>query len=295
MRLKYIGLLGLLIAFKTLHAQLPTCAMYLLDIKNPLDSSWTITNITYLSGLNPNGYNNQPYFIDRNILLGSIKKTDQSNTEIYKFDLINKIATNITNSASSEYSPRIYPENHKEFSCVRVPENDTAIQDLALISLDAGKLHKFIIKDHSKIGYYRYLKNKYWVCYLVQEPHVLSIYSEELGSHKIFASSIGRCFEVVNSNEIYFVHKITDANWVLKSYNVTTEKSKTIATMPTGIEDFVLNSNQQVLCANGSNLLRLSESGSWNVLADLKKFNIKNIGRLALFENRLVLVNMTSS
>lgn len=286
---------GLFAFGNSILAQLPSSSLYLLEIKNSLDSNWIITKINYLNALNPSGYNNQPYFIDNNNLLASIKKPGKKNTEIYKFDLINKTATNITNSASSEYSPRIYTENSKAITCVKVPENDTSIQDLVLLNADNGKQIKYIIQDKSKIGYYRYLKNKTWVCYLVQEPHVLSIYSEHDRTRKIFASSIGRCFEVVNLNEIYFVHKITEDHWVLKSYNIDSEKSKTIAKMPLGVEDFVIDSNQQIICANKSSILRLNESGIWRILTDLKTFHINNIGRLAKNGNRLILVNMNAS
>lgn len=65
--------------------------------------------------------------------------------------------------------------------------------------------------------------------------------------------------------------------------------------MPPGVEDFVINSNQQLICANKSSILRLNESGTWSILTDLKTLNITNIGRIALFGNRLVLVNRNAS
>lgn len=295
MHFKHKLIFGILTLGNSMFGQLPGSVLYLLDIKNSMDSNWVITKINYLSALNSAGYNNQPYFIDNNTILATIKKPENKNTEIYKFDLLHKTATNLTNSASSEYSPRVYPENQKEITCVKVPENDTTIQDLVLLNSENGKQLKFISHDQSKIGYYRYIKNKTWVCYLVQEPHVLSIYSEQHQTRKIFASSIGRCFEVVNLNEIYFVHKITEDHWVLKSYNIDSEKSKTIAKMPHGVEDFVIDENQQIICAQKSSILRLNDAGSWRILIDLKSFNINNIGRLAMIGNRLVLVNLKSS
>jgi len=103
MYFKHNLILGILTFGNSLFSQLPGSSLYLLDIKNPLDSNWIITKINYLSSLNPTGYNNQPYFIDNNHLLVCIRKPENNNTEIYKFDLLNKTATNITNSSSSEY------------------------------------------------------------------------------------------------------------------------------------------------------------------------------------------------
>jgi hypothetical protein len=252
-----------------------------------------ISKIEYLSGFNANGYNNQPYFINSTELLASIRLKKTDNNDIYKFDVDKKTFTNITNSKDSEYSPRTNPADNDYLNCVSVPYEDTSIQNLIEISTENGALTKTIFNKFAKIGYYRYIKNKLWVCYLVEEPHVLSLCDEGQLTKKIFASSIGRSFEVINQNDILFVHKITADQWKLKSYNLITEKSKTLAEMPKGIEDFAIDETGKIYCASDSKILRLTDNSRWQTLTDLAPLKIKNINRLAITKNRMAIVSVT--
>lgn len=287
-------LIRLCFVFSTgiLSAQIPQSSLYLLNIENPSDTIWNITKIDYLSEFNAKGYNNQPYFISPNELLASIKTSTSSNTEIYRFDLIKKTFTNITSSSSSEYSARISPFNSQNITCISVPSNDTSVQNLVEIKLENGEYSKVIFNKFARIGYYRHVKDQTWICYLVEEPHVLSICDAGKLSKKIFASSIGRSFEVINHNEVLFVHKITPDHWILKSYNLTTEKSKQLAEMPLGTEDFTLDEAGTIYCASDSKLFKLLPDGKWQKLADLMPLNIRNINRLAISKNKMAIVSV---
>ncbi len=292
MSFRILTALALLNSFGSLFAQLPQTSLFLLHIENPQDTSWNISKAEYLSAFNKDGYNNQPYFASQTVLLASIRPLHGNNNDIYQFDLNNKTITNITHSNSSEYSPRISPYNAQNITCVSVPENDTSIQNLVEIKMENGNQTNLIFNKFAKIGYYRFIKDKSWACYLVSEPHVLSICDAGLLNKKIFASSIGRSFEVINQNEILFVHKITPDLWILKSYNLSTEKSKTIAEMPVGSEDFTLDDYGNVICGNDSKLMKLSKEGRWQVMIDLKPLKIGNINRLAMKKNLLAIVSV---
>lgn len=110
---------------------------------------------------------------------------------------------------------------------------------------------------------------------------------------KIFASSIGRTFEIINQNEVMFVHKITENQWRLKAYNLTTEKSRVIAEMPRSTEDFIINEDGIIFCATNSKILRLTNDGRWQTTIDLLPLNIQKISRLAINKNRIVVVSIT--
>jgi hypothetical protein len=273
-------------------AQLPQTAIYLLHIDNPSDTSWTLSKIDYLTSFNSAGYNNQPYFISPTDLLASVRPVNGDNNDIYEFDLVKKTFTNITSSTASEYSPRTSPYNSQQITCISVPKNDTSIQNLVEIKLQTGEYVKTIFNKFAKIGYYRYIRDQIWVCYLVEEPHVLSICDAGKLSKKIFASSIGRSFEVISPNEVLFVHKITNDRWLLKNYNVSTEKSKTLAVMPVGTEDFVLNENGTIFCANDSKVFKLTYDGHWQTLIDLMPLDIRNINRLAISKDQMAVVSV---
>ncbi|HEX9653367.1 MAG TPA: hypothetical protein VGA99_06630, partial [bacterium] len=78
-----------------------------------LDSSGTPVNLT-----NRPGYDNQPFFVDDNILLyTSIREDNQA--DIYRFDLQTDSGTRLTATSESEYSPMTMPGS-EFFSVVRV-------------------------------------------------------------------------------------------------------------------------------------------------------------------------------
>ena len=88
------------------------------------------------------------------------------------------------------------------------------------------------------------------------------------------------------------MHKISEGPWFLKVYNFVTEKSRTLAEMPSGTEDFVLSEDDHVLCANNSKLLKLSKDNRWQIVIDLKPLNIVNINRLAISKNLMAIVSV---
>ncbi|MGB3085895.1 MAG: hypothetical protein WBB21_14315 [Saprospiraceae bacterium] len=290
--MKFLNVLLCVILSQVLIAQLPNTSLFSLQIENSKDSNWIIRKVEFLSNFNPASYNNQPFLVNEDLMLASIKLKTSDNTEIYKFDLQKKSYSNLTKSSASEYSPRCSSALLNSFTCVQVPRDDTSKQDLIQMNLETGNIDKYIFKNKGKIGYYRHIKDKEWACYLVDQPHILGICNEDRSTKKIFASSIGRCFEIMNGREIIFVHKITDELWQLKSYNILTEKSNLLATMPKGTEDFVLDEYNQVICASGSKLLRLNRPQGWHVLVDLLPLNIDKITRLALYKNRIILVSL---
>lgn len=201
-------------------SQLPQSAIYLLSLKKANDSSWVVHKISYLSAFNPDGYNNQVFLHNDSILLATIGIPETKQTDIYRFDLINKTKENLSQSLSSEYSPRIDPHYVDFVSCIQVPLWDTSQQNLLQIPLNPNAKHSYRFNNFAKIGYYRPLADGRDVCFIVGPPHVLSLCQQKSNTKKIFASDIGRCFEVINDEIIYFVHKLSPTKWLLKAYNI---------------------------------------------------------------------------
>lgn len=272
-------------------SQLPISSIYLATIANVRDSAWSIDHLGYLSSFNPNGYNNQVFLYDETTLLASIGIPEEEQTDIYKFDLKKKTIENLSQSKSSEYSPRIDTYYKNYISCIQVPHGDTNQQNLLQIPLGIQAAVSYRFYKFDKIGYYRPLPDGRDICFLVGSPHLLAICHQKSKTKKVFASDIGRCFEVVGRDHIYFVHKINSSQWKLKAYNITSEISTLIAEMPPGTEDFALNENNEIFCAHGSKILKLGNNGVWNTMADLAKFNINNLSRLSIKNNLLALVN----
>lgn len=281
-----------LITFSALSwSQLPNSSIYLLKLTDINDSIWNINQISYLTAFNPSGYNNQVFLLDKNTLLASIGFSVTEQTDIYRFDLSKKTKENLSQSKSSEYSPRIDSYSNDFVSCIQVPYNDTSQQNLIQIPLVSQSDLSYRFYKFDKIGYYRPLSDGRDVCFLVGSPHLLAICHQKSNTKKIFASDIGRCFEVNEKDQIYFVHKINPSKWILKAYNIQTEISTIIADMPVGTEDFAINENNDFFCTSGSKILKLGKKGIWNTVADLSGYSIKGLSRLSVRNNLVALVN----
>ncbi len=274
--------------------QAPASSIYLLNVVNTSDSIWTISRIEYLNSFNPKAYNNQVYFLSPSLLLASIRLSQSNNNEIYQFDLNAKTYKNITQSLASEYSPRKSPKNSKSINCIRVSPGETEIQTLVSLDLQTGEYQSTELFETPKIAYYRYFRDNQWVCYLLKEPHVLAICDAKTNRTKIFASAIGRTFEVLNDDEILFIHKITPDKWYLKIYQASSEKSKIIAEMPNGTEDFAIDESGNIYCANDSKIFKLTASGIWHAVVDLKPLGISQLNRLTISGKRIAVVSLTN-
>ncbi len=278
-------------------AQLPNSVIYSAEIENPFDTVWRVSKIQFLSAQNAKGYNNQPYFISEKEILISSNKGDPSQTDIYYYDLKNKVEKQITHTTGHEYSPRVSPLYPGDLTVVFVPKDESNKQHLIRFSqeqADAIEAPVNLLDERTgKIGYYRHLHDKKWVCFLVDSPNVMAICEEGKVAKKIFAAEIGRSFEVVNKNEIVFVHKILTDKWLLKKYNVNTGKAEIIIQMPNGIEDFALLPNGAVICATDSKIL-LARQGktNWNEVINFSSLGIKNINRISFLGKTMVFVSM---
>lgn len=275
------------------YGQLPNTHIYSCKIKDIYEQQWTVNNIQFLSSDNIDGYNNQPYFINEDELYIVQRTPSSTNTDVYHINLKTKVKQQITRTEGSEYSPRLHPENKEIITAVYVPETDSTQQHLIGINASSG-MHDAVYLDHQgKVGYYRHVSKNKWLCFLVAEPHILAICEEGTNAKNIFASDIGRTLEVVDIENILFVHKILADNWQLKSYNLLESKAKVLCKMPLNAEDFIRLNTGEIICSSGSKILKYDDNiNGWKVLCDFASYGIHNINRLTIQNNTLVFVDV---
>lgn len=267
---------------------LPTTNLYLIEVNS--QTILKIEKIEFLNYFNLNSYNNQPFFINENEFYCTIKTKNSKSTDIYKFNIPGKTYQALINNDANDYSPRIVKELGSGVTCVHVNPNDT-VQYLVQYNDLENQNYDILLDNPGQVGYYRYYGDDQWVCFLVDHPNnLMALVSNK--TKKIFASNIGRTFEINSGKEILFVHKILEDKWVLKSYNPITESMQHIADLPAKSEDFTILNNGEILCSSGSNLLKLNKSQkTWQLYLDFASWGISNIGRFAIKNNRILLVN----
>jgi hypothetical protein len=277
--------------FGTLYAQLPKTDLYMFTLLNN-GVKISLKDPTYLSGFNPDGYNNQPYFINPGELYITSNFYDKNFTDFMKLDIQNDEYYRITATDSiSEYSPTPKAMSGY-FSAVRV-EKDGTTQSLWLYPNDHSNPGKRIFESVNNVGYHCWLSEKEIALFLVSDPIKMAIGNVETGKVSIVLENIGRCFQQNADGDLLFVHKVADDLWYIKSYNVENRKASILTQTRPESEDFALLSDGTIIMAEGSKVYSLYPGldESWNEIIDLADFDISNISRLAVSRNRLILVN----
>lgn len=253
----------------------------------------SLNSPVYLSGFNPDGYNNQPYFITPDEVYITSNFYDENFTDFMKLDVLNNVYYRVTATDSvSEYSPtpRALPGY---FSAVRV-EKDQTTQSLWLYPNDHSNYGKRIFKDISNVGYHRWLSESEVALFLVDTSSMkLAIGSLTSETVSIVLEDIGRCFSQNSDGDLLFVHKVSENNWYIKTYNPEERKATIITQTRPNSEDFVVLSDGTFLMAEGSKIYSIHPERDefWTEIADLEEYDILNISRLAVSRNRLILVN----
>ena len=205
------------------NAQLPNCNIYGFTV-NESPEGFKLSDPQFLSAFNDQGYNNQAAFFGDELIYFTTNYYDNDKTEIASLDLSSNTLERRTYTSESEYSPTIIPGN-KSFSTVRV-EKDMSSQILCVYPLDKISYPQKLLPQTNNIGYHCWLGEKKLALFLLGEPDefYLAIYEPITGKKKIILDRIGRTLKSSQSDELYFVHKVTDENWYLKAYNTGTKK-----------------------------------------------------------------------
>lgn len=287
-----LKLLGTFLIFSSsIFAQLPKTDVYLAEFKN-LGTQPQMISLKYLNGFNPNGYNNQPKFFGYDeIYMTSAIDTSQI-TDIYHFDLKKTESYRVTNTEKiSEFSPAPTPLLGS-FTCVRI-ESDGVDQSLWKYPTDRSGQGTRLLPNLKNIGYYAWINKDTVALFLVGTPHKLAMANVKTNVVETIVESIGRCLKVDNDGNLYFVHKISTDNWVLKSYNIQDKSMSVICKMPSGKEDFDIMMNGTLVVGDGSMLKTFipGKDIDWISIADFSLKGINNINRLSVVRDRIVFIN----
>lgn len=279
-----------LLTSQMVFGQLPSTNIYHFDfIKSA--SKYTVSNPKFLTNFNAEGYNNQPFFFEDDVAYFTTNYYGDQ-TEIAKFDFFDNILTRITYTPESEYSPTLIP-GKEDFSCVRV-EQDGETQTLSVYPSDGIGIAKRYMHNTKNIGYHAWLENMTLALFLVEAPdHNLAIADAISERRSIILDKIGRTLKVTPDNKLLFIHKISELEWLIKSYNPDTNKSKILAQALPKVEDFELLSDGNLISGSGSKLyvFKTGQSKAWEEVIDLKDIGVKNISRLTVRKKRLLIVD----
>jgi WD40 repeat protein len=225
------------------------------------------------------GYNNQPSFFPdgRSLLYTSIR---DKQADIYRYDLRTASTGQVTDTPESEYSPTLMPDG-KSISVVRVEADGT--QRLWKFPVGGGS-PALVLEKIKPVGYHLWVDQNTLALFVLGKPNTLQLVDLKSGKAEWIADNPGRILRrVPHQDKFSFVHKVSDQEWLIKTFDLRSRSVATfIKTFP-GAEDYAWTPSGVLLMANGSKLFARKESDwAWVELADFSSAGLKNITRIAV-------------
>ena len=288
-------LLCLFVGYLQGYAQPNQSNIYLFSIATNEEKGLVLSEPVYLTAWNADGYNNQPYFVSKDLLFISASNPEEPNqTDIFAMNLQDESITRITATAESEYSPTLMPD-YFYFSAVRVEADPDQTQRLWQFPVDRLNNGKPVFPTIRNVGYHYWLGRYRVLLYIVNNPNQLIVADVRDGSWERVTSDVGRCFKRLPNGRVAFVQKESDDLWMLCELNTQDFTANAITPTLSGVEDFTVLKDGSFLMGRGSKLYHFDPRNidrGWLEIADLRNYGINAITRLANNgQGRLVVVN----
>jgi dipeptidyl aminopeptidase/acylaminoacyl peptidase len=226
------------------------------------------------------GYDNQPSWSrdGRAIYFTSIG--DDAQADIYRMDRQGAALARVTMTAESEYSATVVPGG-SAISVIRVERDST--QRLWRVPLDGGA-DQVILADIKPVGYHTWASESTLALFVLGSPNTLQLARTSTGRADTIITSIGRSLHTTRDGSVSFVHKVSAEEWWLMLLDTRTRAMQRLVQMPLRVEDYAWLPDGRVVAGEGS-ILRVFDprtGGSWETVADLAQFGIRDITRLAV-------------
>jgi hypothetical protein len=238
------------------------------------------------------GYDNQPSFTPdgRAILFTSIR--DDGQADIYRYDFRTKTISRVTTTPESEYSATVYGDGSR-FSVIRVERDST--QRLWSFTID-GRDPRLVFEGLKPVGYHAWIDSTAAALFILGNPNTLVVADTRSSSVDTVARDIGRSLVPLPSGGGFsFLQRMRDSTWALTAVDVRQSHGGRhlmvlpIARMARGADYVAWLTPKQAISGTESKLLLWTrERGplQWAQLADLARYGLRRISRLAVSPDR---------
>jgi hypothetical protein len=245
-------------------------------------------------------YTNQPYFINNDEELAYTQSitsdgVTQMDTFIYNFAM--QTSRNLTNSATSEYSPTPSPDG-KGLSVIRV--NAQGKQELWYLALDSGQAKQNLLPAIEPVGYHVWDGADKVLLFVLGEPHTLRLatVNRQTDQGTVLDTSIGPSLWAIPGTPFFSYSKqLDETSWQLRFVDTSKKTTKALVDMPKGSYYYAWSPKGYAVTAVESTLYqwRYSKDGTkenWSEFANLSEECPAGISRLSFSEqgNSLAMV-----
>lgn len=223
------------------------------------------------------GYDNQPSFSPdgRRVLYTSARG---GQTDIYQYTLETGVASALTATPESEYSPLIMPDG-LAFAVVRVEADST--QRLWAFALD-GQIAVPLLAEVRPVGYHAWADTTDVVLFVLGSPPTLQLADTRTGTSRVVARAVGRSLQKVPGRRaVSFVDK-SDSTWMIRTFDLATGAITPLAPTLPGREDFLWRTDESLVMADGPRIYQWNRGRQrWDQRADYSALGVSTITRLA--------------
>jgi hypothetical protein len=227
---------------------------------------------------NHKGYDNQPFFHTQKSLLYYSSFNDEGRAEIKSYNYKTHQTGLLTVTIEREYSPTLTPDGNY-VSCII--QRDNGAQDLGKYPVGGGQA--ITIVDDLIVGYHAWADENHLALFVLGDPATLHYLRLSDKKDTILANNIGRSLHrVPGERAVSFVHKMSDAEWLIKKYDPVSNTIKIIAPTLPGREDIAWTPNGFLLSSDGTDIFQW-KAGTWEKVVRPKMSDeLKGITRLAV-------------
>ncbi|MFI5177583.1 MAG: TolB family protein [Vicinamibacterales bacterium] len=247
------------------------------------DYTPSITNAVDISN-NP-GYDNQPSFTPDGKAILFTSNRDGKQTDIYRYDIVTKALTQLTNTPEGEYSPLVTPDG-RTFSVIRAELDGT--QRLWRFDVD-GSNPRLVFENIKPVGYQAWIDATHVAMFILGangQPATLQVGDTTTGEATTIESRIGRALQIrPGRRTLTFVVKPQSGPWLIKEWDPSTRQATTICETLEGSEDFTWDPvfrDGRLLMAKGSKIFRWDAASGWREEGDFSAAGVDSITRLAV-------------
>ena len=266
------------------NAAMPKSEILLADFDTPYGMK--VSRIT-----DNKSYNNQPFLVDSGLYYTHevIAETGQSQTDIVFYNFATKTSLNITNTAVSEYSPTLMP-NQQALSAIVVEEDGK--QKLWQYPLANEQTASRIFEWIEPVGYHAWGAENDLIMFILGEPHTLQYTSIAAAKPRVIAADIGRTLVFdKHTNSYLFSYNKDNQHWVAR-FAPQTEEVSDLFRLPDSVQDFALIDQNTLAYAVNNRIYKrsLTEPEVVSQCLDLRRFCEGSISRLNYKHNKLAFV-----
>lgn len=260
----------------------PETYLYLFDIQSK-DDCYEVANPKYLSSFNPRGYTDQPSFTPLGDILVTAKLEKEDQHDIWILSPETNTCKRLTQTSADEFAPRVTPDG-RYYSVLRQEEGDSSSRQVWQFPVIGGK-YKSVTKQSKGIGQYAWI-NEHELGLFCKDGSQQRLTTYNRSNHLTtpVITTLASTMLSDRMGSLFYVQKQSEDTWYLKQYTHDTHnvdvleetpvQSEVLAIMPGGI--FFLSQDSKIYSYEAG------DEGSWNECADLSKFGIHHISRIAI-------------